>query len=125
MYNYVRPRMLRTSLKDKVITTLVLSGAAIFLWAICYISYLSATGSTYGGGGGYGGSEDRALNAAHAYGLRNAHVVGKANLWDCGAGDSWFTSERVEGTNINGDSVQVIVCCGQALGMSKACTVRF
>lgn len=116
----------RFNTRNRLQTAAALLGAALVVLLICFAVYESTGGiNPTGSYNSYGNGGDRALNAARAYGLRDAHVVGSATPWECGSADAWFSSERVQGLNINGEQVTVIVCCGPYEGFSKGCTVRF
>ena len=62
--------------------------------------------------------DDATRNAAQAIGLRDV-VPGDYAPLSCGKDDSY--SQHFTATNINGDRVSGVVCCG----LYKSCTVRF
>ena len=101
-----------------------MSMAIFFIIFVIGMVYMSVDG-----GGGVtpmsSSNPSKVLNAARAYGLKNPKVTGSA-LFECGKEDSFLTSAKVSGTNMQGDVVTVIVCCSFGVeGFTKGCTVRF
>lgn len=104
-------------------TALVFTLAAGVLLLFSYFVYMNAEERENGSFSSSGTS--RVLNAARGMGLKDPHVVGGTPMFECGRGDSIFTSAYVEGTNVQGERVRVTVCCGPFEDFSKGCTIRF
>lgn len=107
---------------DMFRTMVAYVGAAMVLGTVSFVIYEGqAEGPTRSGSSG----EGRVLNAARGLGLRDVRVLQGTPWMECGKDDSAFSSAYVEGTNVQGERVRAVVCCGPFEGFSKGCTLRW
>jgi hypothetical protein len=88
----------------------------------CYAYFLACSDNNTASVGN-SGSDNAQVNAIRSMGFRNINLISNAPkvMFTCGKEDTVFTSSAFSATNLAGEKVSGVVCCG----FLKGCTIRF